>query len=58
MMIKLDAIEGLIDEVAKLKKGNELLEELWLEHGPYRDDPISDELWYKVNNFFEFDDSE
>ncbi len=52
-------IDKLIDEINRLQKGYELLEQVYLEVGGYGDDgPMTDELRYKLNNFFGFDDSE
>ncbi len=50
-------IDKLIEEIENLKEAADLLEKVWLEIGPYTD-KISDELSYKLNSFFKFDDSE
>jgi len=36
----------------------ELLNKVFHELGPYRDGKVTDETWYKVRDFFGFDDSE
>jgi hypothetical protein len=51
-------VNKLIDEMQRLKLGCQLLEEVFLGVGPYGDGEIPDELRYKINNFFYFDDSE
>ena len=56
--IQLETIDKFIDEINRLQKGYELLEQVYLEAGGYGEDPMTDELRYKINNFFGFDDSE
>ena len=51
-------IDELIEEMQKLKEAKELLYQVYLEHGPYGDGEIPQELRWKINNFFGFDDSE
>ena len=58
IIMKFDTIDKLLDDIERLKEGYKLLEDVYLEHGPYGQDPISDELRNKINNFFGFDDSE
>jgi hypothetical protein len=60
----MNILDELMEEVAKLKEGNNLLEQVWAAHGAYGtggptgDGIIPDELRYKINHFFGFDDSE
>lgn len=51
-------IENLLDELSRLQKSHELLEELFRWIGPYKDGNIPDELWFKIRDHFDFDDSE
>ena len=51
-------LEKVLEDIEKLRQAYELLEQVFLEHGPYGDCPIPDELRYKINNYFDFDDSE
>lgn len=53
-----DIIDKLIGEINRLQKGYELLQQVYLEVGGYGEEPMTDELRYKINNFFGFDDSE
>ncbi len=50
-------IGKLLEELYKLQEAHKLLEEVWLELGPYTE-KLSDELSNKLNRFFKFDDSE
>jgi hypothetical protein len=56
--MQMDTIDKLLGDIGRLQEGYKLLEEVYLEHGPYGQDPIPDDLRYKINNFFGFDDSE
>ena len=58
IIMQMDTIDKLLDDIHRLQEGYKLLEEVYLEHGAYGEDPISDELRYKINDFFGFDDSE
>lgn len=51
-------LEKLLKEIKDLKKAKELLNKVWIEMGPYRDNPISDETWNKISEYMFFDDSE
>lgn len=51
-------LDAFCNEVAELKQGSDLLLEIWEAVGAYRDGKIPDELWYRVQNHFGFDDSE
>ena len=51
-------IEELIEELKELSKAKDLLELVYLEHGPYQDKKISWDTWMQVRNFFNFDDGE
>jgi hypothetical protein len=55
---RFEHLENVLEDVNKLLEGYDLLEQVYLEHGPYGDCPIPDELRYKINNYFDFDDSE
>lgn len=53
-------IEELKEELALLEKQQEaenLLQEIWLELGPYTPH-LPNELRYKLQDYFKFDDSE
>lgn len=56
--MQMDTIDKFLDDIHRLQEGYKLLEEVYLEHGPYGVDPIPDKLRYKINDFFGFDDSE
>jgi hypothetical protein len=58
MLIQFETLDKLLEDVNKLKQAYSLLEQVWLEHCPYGQDPIPDELRYRINDFFNFDDSE
>ena len=51
-------IEDLLNELGRLQKSHELLEELFRWIGPYKDGKIPNELWFKIRDHFDFDDSE
>ena len=46
------------DHTQRIMDGLHLLEEVWVEIGPYNRGPISEELLRKFRDYFEFDDSE
>ena len=58
MLTKMEPLEKFLENIDRLKLAYELLEQVWLEHCPYGQDPIPDKLRYKINDFFNFDDSE
>jgi len=58
MLESFENLDKILEEVSRLKKSHELLEKIWLAHGPYQEQYISKELWYKVNDHFGFNDSE
>lgn len=47
-----------MEELGLLFEAKSLLEQVYMEHGPYGDGKISDKLRYKINDFFGFNDSE
>jgi len=55
-------IEAIVKELETLQRAKVLLEEVYLELGPYaantKDLKIKSETWNKVRKFFKFDDSE
>jgi len=51
-------LEKVLEDIEKLREAYKLLEQVHLEHGAYGQYPITDELRYKINNYFDFDDSE
>lgn len=58
--IREQAIAQLEEQIAALRKVDEaerLLEEVWLELGPYTAH-LSKDLRYKLQDYFKFDDSE
>lgn len=58
VIIQFENLDKVLEEVNQLREAYELLEQVHLEHGAYGDCPIPDELRYKINDFFGFDDSE
>lgn len=58
VILNFDHLDKTLEDIAKLREAYELLERVYLEHGPYGDCPIPDELRYKINDYFGFDDSE
>lgn len=50
-------INAFMEEIDHLKEGQELLESVWSELGPYTNS-LSNELRAKLQNYFGFDDSE
>jgi hypothetical protein len=55
---KTPKVDGFIEEIFELKRSHELLEEIFYEIGPYRNNEVSCELWEKIRTHFNFDDSE
>lgn len=55
-----DVLPRMVAEYQKLVEAKALLESIYVELGPYRnrEDAIKDETWYKVRDYFGFDDSE
>jgi hypothetical protein len=52
-------LDKLLEEIARLKAGNELLDKVWTELGPYDDgSKLSDRTRMELQRFFNFDDSE
>jgi hypothetical protein len=56
--IELETIDKFLSDIQRLQQGYMLLEQVYLEHCPYGEEPISNGLRYKINTFFGFDDSE
>ena len=50
-------VDKFLEEIEDLKKAKALLEEIWIEIGPYST-VLKDSLQQKINNYFRFDDSE
>jgi len=54
--------DELVAEIERGRQAIALLDALWLELGPYacfdKCEQIPQELWFKINDFFDFDDSE
>jgi hypothetical protein len=51
-------IANLMEEVDRLRQAEALLEEIYLMSGPYQSRPIPAETWRKIQEFYNFDDSE
>ena len=55
-------IDSLLEELARLREGMELLEYINTKYGGYgrydKDHKIDDHTLYALNKFFDFDDSE
>lgn len=56
--IKIPTIEKLKAEVERLERAAELLEQVYVEVGPYQNGKILDKTWCSIRDFFGFDDSE
>lgn len=54
----IDRIYKLSEDLNDLLKARALLEQVYIEIGPYKDGAVSDETWRKVRDYFKFDDSE
>lgn len=54
----IDLIDKFIDGYHELKQARELLLDLYIEIGPYKDGKIKESTWDKVRDYFDFDDSE
>ncbi len=52
----IDSLLKLVEEIQDLQKAKDLLEEVWL--ADRLDGKLSFELYMKLNDYFEFDDSE
>jgi hypothetical protein len=48
----------LIQLFQRAEKAEELLQKIWIEVGPYNQEKLSGETLRKLNDWFEFDDSE
>lgn len=51
---KIDDLRELLSEIQHLQNARDLLQEIWVSHG----DSLPDELRYRLNDYFKFDDSE
>lgn len=51
-------LNDFIEEVQHLQEAKKLLEQVFLEIGPYGNGQISSELRWKINDYMQFDDSE
>lgn len=51
-------MDDFLEEILALRQADELLEAIFREMGPYRGNKVSDETWRKVQDHFNFDDSE
>ncbi|MFA5025032.1 MAG: hypothetical protein WC503_00795 [Candidatus Shapirobacteria bacterium] len=52
------SLDKNIEEIKKLREAYDLLVSIHLEIGSYGQGKLSQELLFKMNDFFEFDDSE
>lgn len=50
-------VRALLDELERAEKSKKLLEEIWLELGPYTD-KLPPELLSRMQDYFGFNDSE
>lgn len=55
---KPSVLDSLVQEYFHLKRVEELLDDIYVEIGPYQDGEVSNETWEKVRKHFKFDDSE
>lgn len=55
--VELKNLNKLLGEIEILAKAQELLDEVWIELGPYNA-VLSDELTHKLRDYFHHDDSE
>lgn len=51
-------LDTLLAEIAHLKEAEALLEQIWMELGPYFDGEIDNKTRSRLQAFFNFDDSE
>lgn len=51
-------IDSIMEEINDLKEAKNLLEKIYSDIGPYKDEQVSDETWKLVRDYFKFDDSE
>jgi hypothetical protein len=51
-------IQKDIEDKKYILKCLEMLEDLWCDVGPYNREPITQKTLYKLQDLFEFDDSE
>ena len=54
---RIEKLQQEIDQLNEQLKSEELLQEIWIELGPYTSH-LSSELLLKLHNHFDFDDSE
>lgn len=56
--MKNNVVDSILEELNELQSAKILLELVYQEIGPYNDGKISNELMYKLNAYFRFNDSE
>lgn len=49
---------SLLTEIDEFQKARELLDKVYLEIGPYQEGKLTKETWYRVRDYFKFNDSE
>lgn len=57
-MLRTNTLSELVNEISHAEKGLKILEQIWIEVGPYNQNKVSEETLNELNKFFEFDDSE
>lgn len=50
-------VDNLFENINKLLEAFALLEKVYQEIGPYQDGKLTQETWFKVRDYFGFDDS-
>lgn len=55
---EIDVLSIMLQQISSLQEARDLLESVFIEHGPYRNCAISTDTWNKVQRYFKFDDSE
>ena len=51
-------MDEFLEEIADLEKAKALLEQVFIDMGPYSHDTVKKETWRDVCSYFNFDDSE
>ena len=51
-------LDKVLEEVETLKEARTLLEQVYLDIGPYQGGELKDDTWSRVRDFFGFDDGE
>ena len=58
MLKEFKNITNMQKEMEELLEAYDILEQVWLNIGPYNDGKVSNETLRRINNLMKFDDSE